>query len=183
MHRIALFGLPGAGKSTFATLLVEEFDKAAISAAIVKIGAPLYELQSLIHTLAGQPLLSASQQDGLLLNDLAGHLRRINPAVLTDLFAARVTSAAPGTGLVCDDLRAPDVDAVEQLGFVLVEVQAPEAVRQARKQRRGDLTPGREDHPSEAPIDRKPHYRVANDSTLTALRHEAATLIKRLDEG
>jgi chloramphenicol 3-O-phosphotransferase len=181
MHRIALYGLPGAGKSTFAQLLVEEFDRVAIPVVVVKVGAPLYELQALIHSLAQRPMLTPVQQDGLLLNDLAGHVRRINPQALTDLFAAKVAAAAPGTALVCDDMRAPDVEAIERLGFVLVEVCAPDSVRRARKHGRGDLTAGREDHPSEAPIDRAPRYGVVNDAGMEALREQAASLVKHLE--
>ncbi|MEV0754969.1 AAA family ATPase [Streptosporangium sp. NPDC050280] len=180
MHRLALHGLPGAGKSTFARLLTKQLDAAGVTSTIVKVGAPLYELQALIHTVAGRPLLSPAVQDGLLLNDLAGHLRRINPTALTDLFAAKVATAAPATVMVCDDMRAPDVDALVALGFLLIEVHAPEDTRRARKQARGDLTTGDEEHPSEAPIGRVPYYRVANHGGLAALRAQAAFLIDQL---
>ncbi|MER5648697.1 AAA family ATPase [Streptosporangium sp. NPDC002524] len=181
MPRLALYGLPGVGKSTFAHLLTKQLEAAGVSSAVVKIGAPLYELQTLIHTVAGRPLLTPTVQDGLLLGDLAEHLRRINPASLTDLFAAKVSAAPAETVLVCDDMRAPDVDALERLGFLLVEIHAPQEVRQGRGQARGDLTAGREDQPSEAPIHRTPYHRVANHGGLAALRGQAAALIERLE--
>ncbi|MFI6324807.1 hypothetical protein ACIBG8_45290 [Nonomuraea sp. NPDC050556] len=177
MRRLALYGLPGAGKSTFAAFLADEFAAVGANATVVKLGAPLYELQSLVYATAGRPLLTATQQDGLLLNDLAVHLRRINPDALTEFFAAKVDSAPHDMALICDDMRAPDVEAMEAMGFVLVEVHAPEAVRLARKHKRADLTKGRDDHPTEAPIDRRPAHRIANVGNLTALRNQAAGVV------
>ncbi|PZG45880.1 hypothetical protein C1I98_15115 [Spongiactinospora gelatinilytica] len=180
MPKLALYGLPGAGKSTFARLLATQAEAAGVPCKVVKIGAPLYELQALMYTLAGRPLLSPTTQDGLLLSDLARHLRRINSTSLTDLFAAKVAAVPAGTILVCDDMRAPDVEAVTRLGFLLVEVHAPQETRWPRRQARGDLTLAREDHPNEVPVHRTPDHRVANDGGLAALRGQAATLIERL---
>ncbi|MFI6296640.1 ATP-binding protein [Nonomuraea sp. NPDC050790] len=181
MLRIALYGKPGVGKSTFARLLIQHLQTRDTPCAVVKIGAPLYELQALLYTIAGRPLLEPTAQDGLLLGDLAGHLRRINPSSLTELFAAKVAAAPAEAVLVCDDMRAPDVEAVKELGFVLVEVQAPQHLRQARTHARGDLTPVSEDHPGEAPVGCTADHRVVNDSDLAALRAQAAALVERVE--
>ncbi|PZG09156.1 hypothetical protein [Nonomuraea aridisoli] len=173
MPNIALYGLPGAGKSTFARLLTQQLGTSGVPCALVKIGAPLYELQALIYSVAGRPLLEPTAQDGLLLADLAGHLRRINPTSLTDLFAAKVAAAPSGSVLVCDDMRAPDVEAVTDLGFRLVEITAPEPLRCRRRQSRGDLSQGDEQHPSEAPVEAQPWLRVHNDGDLDRLWDEA----------
>lgn len=181
MLKIALYGKPGAGKSTFARLLTQHLQARDTPCAVVKIGAPLYELQALLYTIAWRPLLEPTAQDGLLLADLAGHLRRINPSSLTDLFAAKMATAPAGAALVCDDMRAPDVEAVKKLGFMLVEIQAPQQVRQARKHARGDLASGSEEHPTEAPVGCAPDYQVVNDGDVAALRGQAAALIEWLE--
>lgn len=155
MARIALYGRPGAGKSTFAGLLAQEVEAAGAGVVRLRLGAPLYELQAVVHAVAGRPLLDGGVQDGLLLNALGEHLRRINPHALTDAFARRVRQAElgrPGAVLLCDDMRAPDVEAVAGLGFVLVEVTAPDPVRRRRKHARGDLSAGDEGHSTEAPV-------------------------------
>ncbi|MEU1621479.1 ATP-binding protein [Streptomyces sp. NPDC005722] len=180
MGRLALYGRPGAGKSTLTHLLIEQCEEAGLQALVVKLGAPLYELQALIHAMAGQPMLAGGQQDGLLLNDLGAHLRRINPDALTAPFAARVaqaTSVMPDVVLVCDDVRAPDVEAVVALGFTLVEVTAPEDLRRARKLARGDFSAGADSHPTEAPLSVTPALRIGNDRTLEHLRARAAHLV------
>ncbi|WP_445517251.1 hypothetical protein [Streptomyces sp. NEAU-174] len=179
MPRVALYGRPGAGKSTFAVLLAQELAAGGAEVRRLKLGAPLYELQAVVHAMAGRPLLSGGEQDGQLLNALGSQLRRINPHALTEAFAQRVRQAEqsrPGAVLVCDDLRAPDVEAVTALGFVLVEVTAPDPVRRLRKQERADLSAGDEDHPTEAPVDAVPWRQVDNTGSLDDLRGHAARL-------
>ncbi|WP_331752360.1 ATP-binding protein [Streptomyces sp. NBC_00829] len=154
MPKVALYGRPGAGKSSFAGLLAQELAVAGADVLTLKVGAPLYELQAVVHAMAGRPLLDGSEQDGQLLNALGTQLRRINPVALTEVFTRRVRQAEvarPDAVLVCDDLRAPDVEAVTGLGFVLVEVTAPDAVRLARKQERADLSAGDEHPPTRTP--------------------------------
>ncbi|WP_436758704.1 hypothetical protein [Streptosporangium sp. V21-05] len=180
MIKLALYGKPGAGKSTFGVFLGQEFTAVGVPVVPLKLAAPLYTLQAVIHVFAGRPLLDLGQQDGLLLNDLAAHLRRINPAALTDPFARRVVQAAekyPGGVVVCDDMRAPDVEVLAELGFLLVEVWAPESVRQPRKQTREDLSSGADDHVTELPPDCVPHHRVINDGGLEQLQGRAAELV------
>jgi cytidine deaminase len=178
---LALYGLPGAGKSSFSRLVAAEFDAAGVAAVQVRLAAPLYELQAIIHAMAGRPLLDPRRQDGALLNDLGSHLRRINPAALTDMFARRVRQARcdhPGAALICDDMRAADTEAVLGLGFALVQVRAPESLRQSRKQARGDLSAGRDDHDTEAPAQCSPHYVVDNDGDMAQLQARATSLVR-----
>ncbi|MGR6998865.1 hypothetical protein ACU686_13180 [Yinghuangia aomiensis] len=183
MARIALYGRPGAGKSTFAGLLEQEVRATGADVVRLRLGAPLYELQAVVHTVAGQPLLDGCAQDGLLLNALGEHLRRVNPHALTEIFARRVRQAEagrPGAVLLCDDMRAPDVEAVAGLGFVLVEVAASDPVRRRRKQARGDLSAGDEHHATEAPVEAEPWRRVDNAGTVDDLRRCAAALVKEV---
>lgn len=179
MRRIALFGPTGAGKSTLTTLLGQEVVAAGGEILTVKVGAPLYQVQGLVHALAGRPLLEGSRQDGVLLNFLGAHMRRINPDALTEAFARRVEQAEqvmPRAVLLCDDLRAPDVEAVTKLGFALVEVSAPEEVRRERRRARGDWSPGDEKHPTEELVTAVPWRRVDNHGSLASLRAKAAAL-------
>lgn len=80
MPRLALYGRPGAGKSTFAGMLLEELRAEGVLSRRLRVGAPLYELQALIRAAAGRPLVSGDEQDGRLLNLLGAEMRRINPA-------------------------------------------------------------------------------------------------------
>ncbi|WP_182884198.1 ATP-binding protein [Microbispora sp. H10885] len=183
MIKVALYGKPGAGKSTLAELLNREFSAMGRPVVTLKLAAPLYTLQAVIHTFAGRPMTDGSQQDGLLLNDLAAHLRRINPAALTEPFARRLAQAAalhPDGVALCDDMRAADVEALRALHFTLVEVSAPEELRRTRKAARNDLSPGNDDHPTEAVPTCEPHHRVINDGDVHLLRRRAAELAREV---
>ncbi|WUE13485.1 hypothetical protein OHA25_60530 (plasmid) [Nonomuraea sp. NBC_00507] len=150
---------------------------------VVKLAAPLYQLQSLVYTVAGEPMLDPTMQDGQLLNDLAAHLRRINPDALTDNFARRVRQAAtryPEAVLLCDDMRAPDAATLVDLGFHLVRVHAAQELRLGRKNLRGDLTAGQDDHPTEASVALDSHHDVRNDGGLEDLRQAARTLARQV---
>ncbi|MFQ6198817.1 hypothetical protein [Streptomyces sp. NPDC000405] len=130
--------------------------------------------------MAGRPVLG-HEQDGQLLNFLGSHLRQINPHALTEAFSRRVHHAEqvkPSAVQLCDDLRAPDAVAVTRLGFVLVEITAPQELRRARKQARADLTPGDEQHLTEVPLEATPWRRVENHGDLEGLREQAAQLAK-----
>ncbi|MGW2652097.1 hypothetical protein ACWC1D_00320 [Streptomyces sp. NPDC001478] len=178
--RFALFGKPGAGKSTFAGLLRQECSASGRSLRIVKIAGPLYELQRTVYEAAGVSAPAAGVQDGQLLNALGAHLRRINPTCLTDAFAARVAAVhgeAPDAVVVCDDMRGPDAAALVGMGFRLVEITAPDEVRTARKARRGDLSPGDERHSTERPVEGEPWRRITNSGSLELLREQAARLL------
>ncbi|MFD9688412.1 hypothetical protein ACFWXO_21960 [Kitasatospora sp. NPDC059088] len=178
--RLALHGLPGAGKSTFSRLLAEEFALAGTPCLVLRLAEPLYQLQALVHRVAGRPMADPAVQDGALLNDLAAHLRRINPDSLTGDFAHRVEQARqrhPGAVLLCDDMRAADTAALVALDFRLVHVTAPDALRRERKARRGDLSAGREDHPSEAPVTVSSEHEVRNGAGLEELRGAARLLV------
>ncbi|MCC3773823.1 hypothetical protein [Streptomyces sp. UNOB3_S3] len=183
MPKVALYGRPGAGKTTLTGLLALELAEAGADALILKVGATLYELQAIIYAVAGRPLLDGRDQDGQLLNALGSQIRRINPDALTDAFGWRVRQAeqaTPQAVLLCDDMRAPDVEAVVALGFRLVEVTAPEPLRLARKRSRGDLSAGDDQHITEAAIDAVPWLRVDNAGSLDDLRRQAAQVAREV---
>ncbi|GAA0270239.1 hypothetical protein GCM10010302_04750 [Streptomyces polychromogenes] len=183
MHKIALYGLPGAGKSTAARVLTEDLASEGIKVARFRLAEPLYQAQRVIYALADRPLADESQQDGRLLNMLGTEMRRINPAALTGPFVFRVRQAEKENShavLLCDDLRAPDVETVINLGFRLVEISAPAALRGARRQARGDLATGDENHPTEAPLTVEPWRRIDNAGDLFEFRTRVGLLVKEL---
>ncbi|MFF9001509.1 hypothetical protein ACF1GW_06240 [Streptomyces achromogenes] len=180
MRKIALHGKPGAGKSTLAGMLAEECERAGAPVRRLKLGAPLYDVQALVYALAGRPLVDNAVQDGPLLNALGSAMRRINPDALLAPFAARVQQAerlCPQAVLLCDDMRAPDAEAVLALGFRLVKVTAPDGLRLQRKKRRGDLAAGDDEHSTEAPVTAPEWRRIENAGSLEDLRARAAGIV------
>lgn len=138
--RIAVTGHSGSGKSTCAAFLREYAAEQGLSFARIPLARPLYALQERVYATAGAAL-RAGAQDQVLMEDLAGHLRRINPRALADDFTARL--AASGADLVVnDDLRDPFVDApaLRALGFQVVRITCDEGLRLTRIARRADLT-------------------------------------------
>jgi hypothetical protein len=173
--RIALHGIPGSGKSTLARMLVPELERAGVPSVVLRLADPLYALQALVYRTAGRPLPDPTVQDGRLLADLAGHLRRINPDALTGDFRARVhevSSARPGAAIVCDDVRPADAVCLVGLGFMLVRVDADAELRAARLAGRGDLTAGC----GEQAVD-VAHQEIRNDGSLEDLRVAARELV------
>ena len=71
-------------------------------------------------------------------------------------------------------MRAPDVDALHGLGFSFVQVVAPETLRRARKASRGGLSPGDENHATEAEPGIVPDHRIENAGALEDLRDRAS---------
>ena len=148
--RIALYGLPGAGKSTSAGLVRDILTRKGRRPAVVKLGAPLYDVQDAFHRRLDSPLESG-RQDGALLNFLGSHFRARSATFLADDLAERCAYAvvAGADALVCDDARPTDIDGLRSAGFAIVRVSAPDELRQARKAGRDDLTAGDDRHPSE----------------------------------
>ncbi|MEV6810101.1 hypothetical protein [Streptomyces sp. NPDC051129] len=183
MRKIALHGKPGAGKSTLAGMLAEECERAGAPVRRLKLGAPLYDAQALVYALAGRPLVDNTVQDGPLLNALGAAMRRINPEALIAPFAARTQQAeglSPQAVLICDDMRAPDAEAVLALGFRLVKVTAPDDIRMQRRAQRGDLAAGDDEHSTEAPVTAPEWRRIENTGSLEDLRAQAAGIVSEV---
>ncbi|MGQ0840311.1 cytidine deaminase [Actinokineospora sp.] len=149
--RVALFGLPGAGKSTSAGLLRQTLAELGYHIAVVKLAAPLYDVQDFFYTRTDSPLADG-QQDGALLNFLGSHFRRTAPEFLLADFAERCANATLGGAdvIICDDARPTDLDGLADQGFRIARITVPDALRRARKVGRGDRTVGNDEHPTEA---------------------------------
>lgn len=180
--RVALFGLPGAGKSTSAGLLREALAGTGRTVAVVKTAAPLYDVQERFYDRAGSAL-DPGQQDGALLNFLGTHFRRAVPGFLLADFTERCGTAllAGADTLLCDDARPVDLPGLAEQGFRIVRITAPNELRRARKYGRGDRIAGQDDHPTEAGGESVvADFEVDNSGTLDELRARLADLANKL---
>jgi cytidine deaminase len=175
---IALFGLPGAGKSTSALILRRLIDESGRKVAVVKIAAPLYDVQRQFYERAAAPL-AEGRQDGTLLNFLGTHFRQMVPGFLLDDFATRCEFAAlaGADAIICDDARPVDLPGLAAHGFTLVRVAAPDALRRSRKAVRDDVTRGQDDHPTEAGVeDAAADLEIVNAGDLSDLEIQLKAL-------
>ncbi|MGY1943932.1 cupin domain-containing protein [Nocardia asiatica] len=139
--RIALVGFTGAGKTTLATAITEALHTQGVPSTVLKLAAPLYDLQRRYHTAAGIEAADGAQ-DQQLLHRIATDLRRLSATALLDRFCGELARIGEGTAVINDDLRDAEVDApgLRAAGFVLVRVHCEESIRTARLAGRADLT-------------------------------------------
>ncbi|MGW1812901.1 hypothetical protein ACWCQM_04865 [Streptomyces sp. NPDC002125] len=138
--RISVVGLTGSGKSTCASLVEEYARDKGLTHARLKLAAPLYDLQAEVYRRAGAPLAEGAQ-DQVLMEAVAGAMRRIRPDALAADFAARLADTDARV-VVNDDLRDPHVDApaLRGRGFRVLRVTCDEELRLSRLDGRGDLS-------------------------------------------
>jgi hypothetical protein len=138
--RLSVIGLTGAGKSTLATITEGLAAERGLRFSRLKLAKPLYDLQERVYEMAGAQL-RPGDQDQLLMESLAGSLRRIQPRSLVGIFLAAL-AATDADVVINDDLRDPHLDAVvlREHGFRIVHVRAAPQVRAARLAARADLT-------------------------------------------
>ncbi len=182
--RVALFGLPGAGKSTSAGVLRHLLAERGHQVAVVKIAAPLYDVQEAFYRRACAPL-DDGQQDGQLLNFLGSHFRAAAPGFLITDFGQRCSGALLGGAdtIICDDARPADLEGLRAQGFALVRIWAPDALRRERKAGRGDRRAGDDNHPSELGLDAViPDFEIRNADDLAGLHAQVLDLEVRLAE-
>ncbi len=180
MIKVVLFGHSGSGKSTTAALLRGSFEERGQSVAVLKLAKPLYDLQKEFYRLVGKEL-DPDEQDQILLESIASHLRRISPTSLVDDFSRRLALTTADV-VINDDLRDPYVDypALKQLGFRFVRVQSIEGLRRARLAQRSDLTVVFHSQ-SSAQIDLiQPDFKLDNNGDMDELRRKIADLADQL---
>ncbi|WP_330291488.1 hypothetical protein [Streptomyces sp. NBC_00576] len=185
--RLALFGLPGSGKSTFSSLAKAWAAENDATVHIITLAEPLYRAQAAVYESAGRPMRTAERrQDGALLNFLGSHMRKINPHVLEEHFlaeTARIHAVCEGSTrrqvVICSDARPADLRYLRQGGFHPVVITVDEEVASKRKEARGDLTLGDARHSTENGVERiHPSTLVDNSGTL---QHFAAAVTALLD--
>ncbi|MHA3947376.1 alkaline phosphatase family protein [Cellulomonas bogoriensis] len=176
--RLCVTGLSGAGKSTFVAIAREVCAARGLSVEHVRLAEPLYRLQQEVRTTAGVGA-RAAQQDQLLMESLAQQLRRLNPRALVEPVAARVRHSTADV-VLNDDLRDPDVDAVElrRLGFVVVRVEAPDELRRARLERRGDVSTS--DASTQGLRRLSADHTIRNDASPERYRRDVTQLVEVL---
>jgi dephospho-CoA kinase len=178
--RISLVAPSGTGKSTVAKLMKAAFERAGRSVAVLKLAAPLYELQTKFYRQSGVSL-GADQQDQRLLEIIATEMRRISPTALVDNFALRLARLTHDV-VINDDLRDDKTDWpwMRQNGFVVVRVQADDSLRNLRLHSRGDLTLVT-DSPLTSQIARiKAQYQLNNNGSMEALIGKVDDLVATL---
>lgn len=138
--RIAVIGHSGSGKSTCATVLRDYAAAQGLRFARIALARPLYRLQDRVYAVAGMRP-RAGAQDQVLMEDLASHLRRLNPRALADDFATQLADCSADL-VVNDDLRDPVVDApaLRELDFWILRITCQEQVRLSRLAARAELT-------------------------------------------
>ncbi|SPF06215.1 hypothetical protein SMA5143A_7037 [Streptomyces sp. MA5143a] len=187
--RIALFGLPGSGKSTFSLLAQEWAVKNDATVHVITLAEPLYLAQAAVYECAGRPLQTGERrQDGALLNFLGSHMRKINPHVLEEHFlseTARIHAACEGSTrrqvVICSDARPADLPYLRQGGFHPVVITVDEEVARERREARGDLTLGDSRHSTENGLERiRPSSPVDNSGTLQDFATATTALLNSL---
>jgi cytidine deaminase len=180
--RIALFGRPGAGKSTTGAMLRQAFAGMGRPATVVRTAAPLYDVQRYFYARA-ETSLAEGQQDGALLNFLGSHIRQAAPGFLLADFGQRCASAllCGADTIICDDARPGDLAEIAEQGFSIVRISAPDPVRLQRKSGRGDRIPGNDEHPTEAGVDAvSADFEIDNSGSLADLQAQVDKLIHEL---
>lgn len=187
--QLALFGTPGAGKSTTSKIIEDYCTGAGVSFIRIKLADPLYEAQSAIYSIAGKQLSDFYQQDGELLNFLGSYLRKLNPNVLLDRFSNNLTSAiekldlsgSPTRLVVCDDMRRPDADFLRSMNFKLIRITADVQVCDLRRGERGDRSLGSASHATEQGLDEiVPDHLIPNETSIEDLRVRVTALMEEL---
>ncbi len=188
VKKLALYGSPGAGKSTTTKLLIDLCADRQIIMRRLRLADPLYECQNALYQIAGKPLASFYVQDGELLNFLGSHLRKINPSVLTDRFdkklqdtLAEMDGRSSNSLIVCDDMRQPDYEFISELKFIVVKIQASHETCIERRRSRGDISLESSQHPTEQGLDTiKPDHIITNNGTLADLKTEVTSFLHEL---
>lgn len=174
--RISLIAPSGAGKSTVAGLLESAFEQSGRTVQILKLAAPLYQLQAGFYRECGVAL-KTGQQDQHLLEVIATEMRRIAPQSLVRHFGERLAGNSADV-VINDDLRDDQTDWpwLQRNGFTVVRVAAGAALRNQRLQARGDLSLV-QNSPLNAQIARiREDHTVTNEGSLGALRVQVEAL-------
>jgi hypothetical protein len=186
INRLALYGIPGAGKSTTTRLVRHICQTNDIEFSLIKLAEPLYAAQQAIYSISGRPLDGYYQQDGELLSFLGIYMRKINPDVLIETFRVKLNAEVERLNeinnpalIICDDMRRPDAQFLQLNGFKFVRIIADEGVCVERKKLRGDLSVGSSTHPSEAGLDDiTPHFTIMNNSSIAELELAVEAILR-----
>ncbi|HCJ11808.1 MAG: hypothetical protein A2Y14_04185 [Verrucomicrobia bacterium GWF2_51_19] len=177
-QRIALIGIPGSGKDTYAKFIIETMRDRHV--AIIRLAEPLYCAQQAIYALCGVQK-DYYEQDGVLLNFLGKHMREINPRVIEEAFHAALRDAKDSDLILCSDVRPCDISFVKREGFKLICLETDAAIAFERRKRRNDRSLGEANHVTESGLDRRSvDFLLPNNGSLEDLRRTGLTLLEAL---
>lgn len=168
---MCFIGPTGVGKSTAAALVRD----IVAGAELVKVAAPLYEIQDLIYQRVGA--MTNDRQDGELLQFLGEKFERDFPGFLAADFLRRLNELESNgvRVFVNDDARSPNTEVLRANGFVLVRISGPLRCRD-------DLTPVAADHPTETRVAAVQSDAVIdNTGSLADLRNKLLKTLEELD--
>lgn len=180
MRNIALAGGMGAGKSTVADYLANQY-----AYEKVKISEPIYEIAEKLRG-------PEAGKNRALLQDLGAKLCEIDSVVWINYYVRMVESAPAGVRIVNDTLRfRNEYWALKNADFVLVRVLAPEAVRVDRLQKIGRIQDlDRLHHVSETDLigaraeseGVQFDYEIWNDTDEDAMKFNVDNMMRHLEE-
>lgn len=171
MTKVALTGRMGAGKTTFADMLVW---KACPSyARILKFAQPIYDVLKVFHR----------EQKHRAFMQAMGDIARMHlgDEIFMELFmsayyeALQESAVFPTALILCDDCRfRQEYDLLKELGFLVVKLECDDIVRRERI-----ATWGSAKHRSEKEVDTIPaDITIYNTGPVGALERETLTVIK-----
>lgn len=114
--KICFLAPSGYGKSTASKFIESEFN-----AKVIKIGKPLYDLQSEFYNRLGIDI--GDRQDGELLQFYGYKVRKESPKYLLNTFYEYLCNCEGVSDvLINDDCRPMDYEALKEMGFVFVKI-------------------------------------------------------------
>lgn len=182
--RLSFFGPSGSGKSTCFRMAEDAIrERTGWHVYRADVAKPLREIQWAAYLKMGlvEPWHSEDDmpQDGQLLSFLASHFEpRLGKACCSFVDSVSQSRPARDAAFVNTDCRNNAYDALHDLGFWFVRVEAAADIIRERIARRGDSTPY---DPSAAveQIDKiRPHWTLHNDGTLDELRERVGCMIQ-----
>jgi cytidine deaminase len=163
--KLALLGNTGVGKDTFVKIFQKRFS--TLSMSLIKLAAPLYEGQNAIYQICATEI-DSEIQDGILLNFLGNHMRRINPNVIKESFLRELQKIGQEPDIIiCHDARPLDVPFVKEAGFFILNITTDFQIALERRKARGDLSLGSSDHSTEKGLTAELYdAQILNNGTL-----------------
>jgi len=166
MLRLFLFGRRGSGKSTVASFLAE-----CTGAKVYKISEPLYRV--------ARDVFGMKDRDRRLLQLLGDKFREIDLDCLLRYISLALYRDGPQAAVV-EDVRLPrEADWLRRMGFQGVLVRAPEPVRLARLEKRGERPESdTEEHATESGVDGIiPDYVLDTGGSFKDVRNAVRALV------
>lgn len=175
VRKLALLGNTGVGKDTCVKIIQNRFSHLKLS--LIQLAAPLYEAQNTIYQICGKGK-DPDAQDGVLLNFLGQHMRRINPNVLKESFLKTLEKSQADL-VICRDVRPLDVTFVREAGFFIVNIATDPSLCIERRKARGDLFLGASNHKTEVGLSAELYdAQIMNNSTLDNFERETVKFLQ-----